>query len=247
MKLRNPRLIRFAGWFIACLLRAWLCTVRYRLSPETARLHPADPAKSRYIYAFWHESLLAPIAFRHVRVHVLISLHADGELITQACRHLGVGVVRGSTTRGGGQGLLGLVHSTEDSHPVLMPDGPRGPRRKVQPGIIMLASRTGVPIVPLGVGFTWSWRAKSWDRFALPLPFSRVTAVAGAPLHVPPDLDRAGIEQYRQRLETEFLEATGRAEAWAAALALGRKAPDPSSAIPAAHFPSQSLTVKGGE
>ena len=105
MKLRNPRLIRIVAWGVAGLIGVWTRTLRYRLEEETRARHPADPSRERFIYAFWHESILAMVGFR-VAAHVLISQHADGELIARACEHLGFGTVRGSTTRGGGAALV---------------------------------------------------------------------------------------------------------------------------------------------
>jgi hypothetical protein len=238
MKLRNPRLIRVAGWVIAVVIRLWMATVRFRLTPETAARHPADPRRETLLYAFWHESILALTAFR-VPAHVLISQHADGELIARACKHLGFGTVRGSTTRGGGVGLLGMRDQAARTHLAITPDGPRGPRRRVQVGIVALASHTGLPIVPLGVGFTWAWRAKSWDRFALPWPFSRITGVAGEPIVVPPDLDRDGLEEYRLRVEQEFLRVTATAERWAEELARGHR-PEQGPHLTRAGFPIEA-------
>jgi lysophospholipid acyltransferase (LPLAT)-like uncharacterized protein len=217
MKLRNPWLIRVVALFGALVIRAWMATVRLRIDNRDNADHPSDPDSDRFIYAFWHESLLAPVKFK-ARVRVLISKHADGELIAQACRYLGFGVVRGSTTRGGGAALVELWNCSQRSHLVFTPDGPRGPRRRIQPGMIVLASRAGLPIVPVGIGFRRAWRAKSWDRFAVPRPFSTCVCVAGCAIIVPPDLDRDGLEQYRRLVEEEMLEATQCAEQQAEAL-----------------------------
>jgi lysophospholipid acyltransferase (LPLAT)-like uncharacterized protein len=208
-------MIRLAALFGAVLVRLLLATVRRQVVFSGERRHPVDPAEERFIYAFWHESLLA-MASQRAKVNVLISLHADGEIITQICRALGIGVVRGSTTRRGGAALLEMLHCGRDAHLAITPDGPRGPHRKFQVGAVYIASRTGLPIVPIGVGFGKAWRAKSWDRFAIPLPFSRAYGVVGEPIHVPPDLDRAGLELYRAMAESRLLSATEAAEKWAA-------------------------------
>src|SRR5262245_1025088 len=109
MKLRHPTLIAAAAALAAGLVRLWLGTVRPRLALTGPERHPIDPRRQRYIYVFWHESLLLMTAWWRVKLFVLISHHADGELITRVCRRLGFGVVRGSTTRGGGPALLELV------------------------------------------------------------------------------------------------------------------------------------------
>lgn len=214
MKLRSPWLIRVAAWVVGFLLRAWLGTLRVRMRSADGRVHPPDPAVERLIYAFWHESLLAPAKIR-TRVQIMISHSADGEFIALVCRRLGISVVRGSSSRDGAQGLLDMLREGNGLHLALTPDGPRGPRRRVQAGVVLLASHTGLPIVPVGVGFTRAWRARSWDRFAVPWPFSTVVGVLGEPIHVPRDVDRSGLEQIRTRVETRMLEATEAAECWA--------------------------------
>ncbi|MBM4094769.1 MAG: DUF374 domain-containing protein [Planctomycetes bacterium] len=215
MKMRNPWLIRLAARAAAVVLRVWLRTLRTEVQSCDQREHPTDPQVERFIYAIWHESLLAP-AKMHTNARVMISQSADGEFIAQVCQGLDFGVSRGSSTRGGATGLLEMLRHSGSSHLVLTPDGPRGPRRKVQPGIILLASRTGLPIVPVGVGFTRAWRFGSWDRFAVPWPFSTVTGFLGEPIRVPMGLDRAGVEQHRQRVEAAMLSATHAAEHLAA-------------------------------
>jgi lysophospholipid acyltransferase (LPLAT)-like uncharacterized protein len=215
MKIRHPWLIRFLAFVAAWLVRGWIGTLRHRLLVVDGREHPADARHERYLYAFWHEALLLPALFR-ARIHFLISQHADGEFIAHVCRHLGAGVVRGSTTRGGGPALMEMMRWSRRTHLGITPDGPRGPRRRVQPGVVFLASATGLPIAIFGVGCNAGWRAPSWDRMAIPRPFSLVTLVVAPAFSVPPNLDRAGIEHYRQRVEEQFVRATETAERWAA-------------------------------
>jgi lysophospholipid acyltransferase (LPLAT)-like uncharacterized protein len=209
----------------APLLRAWLGTVRIRVANGDTCRHPADPGEQRFIYAFWHESLLAPTKIR-TRVKVLISRSADGELIGQICRRMGIGVVRGSTSRGGAEGLLEMVRECKDSHLAITPDGPRGPRRRLQPGIIFVASHTGLPIVPVGVGFTRAWRAGSWDRFAIPRPGSIIAGVIGRRIVVPESLNDVEMAHYRCQVEDALLAATHAAESWSEQIAAGRSGPD---------------------
>jgi lysophospholipid acyltransferase (LPLAT)-like uncharacterized protein len=213
MKLRNRRLIRVVGILAAGLIRLWMSTVRIRTDCRDEENHPADADAARYIYAFWHESLLSPVRFRKgMRIRVLISQHADGELGARLCAHLGIGVVRGSTTRGGSAALVELWDCSQRSHVVFTPDGPRGPRRRVQAGMIALASRSGLPIVPVGVGFSRAWRARSWDRFAVPWPFSRCAFVAEKAIHVPPGIDREELERLCRLVEERMLSATAAAQ-----------------------------------
>jgi hypothetical protein len=219
MKLRHPLAIRVVAFLAAWLIRLWMSTMRLRVVSADGRAHPVDPRTARYIYAFWHETLLAPLVRRRPPVRMLISQHADGELIAQVCGFLGIGVVRGSTARGGSQALMELIRGGDDlRHPAFTPDGPLGPRREIKSGIIMVAAKTGLPIVPVGIGYTRAWRARSWDRFAVPLPFTTIAAVIGAPIAIPFELDRGSMQHYKARVQAALQELTADAEDWAARL-----------------------------
>src|SRR5262249_36966311 len=160
-----PLLIRGAAFLAALAVRTWIGTLRYRrflLGPDADPTTPGQ--RGRFIYSFWHETLLLPaLRYSHTPTKVLISEHADGELIAQACRPLGLGLVRGSTTRGGVKAIREILDLGGKYHVVVTPDGPRGPRRVVQPGLAYLAARTGLPIVPVGFGYHKAWRLDSWD------------------------------------------------------------------------------------
>jgi lysophospholipid acyltransferase (LPLAT)-like uncharacterized protein len=167
----------------------------------------------RYIYAFWHENILMP-AYHYGRrdIHVLISKHADGQLIAEVVRHLRFRVVAGSTTRGGIEAVRQMVRLSRTAHLAITPDGPRGPRRRVQAGVIYLAARTGLPIVPFGIAFASAWRMQSWDRFALPRPWSDAACVTGQPILVPENIRKEELETYRLRVEEQLNFVTEMAE-----------------------------------
>jgi lysophospholipid acyltransferase (LPLAT)-like uncharacterized protein len=215
VKIRKPWLLKLIGLLAFWLIRLWMSTVYYRIVQLDDEPHPINARRRRCIYVLWHESLLFPTRFR-VKIHVLISHHADGELIAQICRHLGFKTVRGSSSRGGLEALRKLVKLAKTTHLMVTPDGPRGPRQKVQPGLIFLAAQTGLPIVPVGVGYRHAWRLRSWDRFAVPRPWTKAVAVAGPFFHVPAKLRRVDLEYYRARVEEQLLEASEAAEQLAA-------------------------------
>jgi lysophospholipid acyltransferase (LPLAT)-like uncharacterized protein len=213
MKIRHPLLVKTAGRLIAWVVRLWISTLRYRCRELGPRLEPTAPElKGRYIYAFWHEMILLAHHYRKAPLDVLISEHADGEMIAQACGHLGMGVVRGSTTRGGLRAMREIVAKKTRSHLIITPDGPRGPRQKVQPGVVYLAARAGLPVVPVGFACKKGWRFGSWDRFILPRPFTQAVSVFGEPIHVPREADKEQLEQYRQRVEEAMIDVMNRAE-----------------------------------
>jgi lysophospholipid acyltransferase (LPLAT)-like uncharacterized protein len=218
MKIRHPFFIRLTAFLMSWAIRVWIGTLNLC---HRSLVREADPRRrdlaSRYIYAFWHENLLL-LAYFYARrdIQVLISRHADGELIARVCRHMGFSTIRGSSTRGGIEALRKLLRASRSSHLAVVPDGPRGPRRCLQLGPIYLASRTGLAIVPTGVGFERPWRANSWDRFALPRPWTRARVVTAEPIAVPPDLDKDQLERWRQHVESVMLQVTQLAEEWAA-------------------------------
>lgn len=134
------------------------------------------------VIVLWHGELL-PILWQHrdEGVAVLISTHADGEIIARICKSLGCRTVRGSSSRGGARVLLELVHELQAGHAVAVtPDGPRGPRREFAPGAAVAAMRAGVPVIAFGATVDRAWRLRSWDRFVIPKPFARVTIAYSA-------------------------------------------------------------------
>jgi lysophospholipid acyltransferase (LPLAT)-like uncharacterized protein len=217
MKLRSPWLIRIAALLLAILVRFWIGSIRGRAYDPEGVAPPPLSGDRRFIYAFWHEYLLLPLnRFGQGNVRILISKSADGDLIAQVAGHLLFSVVRGSPKAGSVAALRELQKVAKRGHLAFTPDGPLGPRRKVKIGMIWTASVTGLPIVPVGLAGASGVRAKSWDRFFLPWPNSAAAAVAGPAIHVPPDLSREQLEEYRQRVEDAMNLATAQAEAWLA-------------------------------
>jgi lysophospholipid acyltransferase (LPLAT)-like uncharacterized protein len=152
------------------------------------------------IYAVWHGRILM-VPWLHARlatthgarpVTVLVSRSRDGEILARYVRRFGLESVRGSSSRGGGEAMRALVARLRRGRDVaVVPDGPRGPRCQLQPGIVALAALTGAPIVPLGVAARPSRRLASWDEFMIPMPLARCAAVFGDPVSVARDADRA--------------------------------------------------------
>lgn len=168
------------------------------------------------IFACWHETqLLFAYTHRGQGIRVLVSQHGDGELIARILQGLGWGPVRGSTTRGGSAALRRMLREVREGHDLaITPDGPKGPRHRVQPGVITLARLTGAPILYAYWSANRMWEFGSWDRFRVPWPFSRVVVFMDGPLWVPRSLSPEGEEEYRLRLEKELQEESGRAEAY---------------------------------
>jgi lysophospholipid acyltransferase (LPLAT)-like uncharacterized protein len=218
MKIRKLWMIKLIGLLGALLIRLWMSTLRTRCSWPGQRVDPRQRSlPERFIYVCWHENILLLChLFSGRRFKVLISEHADGEMIAQICHHLGAGTIRGSTTRKSLTAMRGMLRASRRKHHiVVIPDGPRGPRRRVEKGVIFLASRTGLPIVVAGVAYRMPYRFGSWDKFALPRLGSKARLVARDPIHVPADVGKDDLEKYRQIVQQELDQACSLAEKWA--------------------------------
>jgi len=172
----------------AALLRALGRTWRAR---AVGRWHEQQGLEQHgaVLYAFWHGGILGlTYFFRERNIQVLVSEHADGEYITQVIHRLGFGTVRGSTTHGGFRSLLELARRGREGFSIaITPDGPRGPRRKAQAGVLLAAQKSGVPILPLAMAAWPRKRLDSWDRSCIPAPFARIVYGFGPPLRMPTD------------------------------------------------------------
>ena len=170
------------------------------------------------IYVVWHECvLLMPWINAWLRrtrdaprVTVLTSRSRDGELASSYAGRFGLAVVRGSSSRGGAVALRTLARTLRGGgHVALVPDGPRGPRHRLQPGAIALAALTGAPIVPLAYSVRPARRLASWDEMLVPVPFARCGLVIGSPMEIARESDR---EIARKDVEQALLEVTAAAE-----------------------------------
>jgi lysophospholipid acyltransferase (LPLAT)-like uncharacterized protein len=217
MKLRNPKLIRFASWAGSGVIRVWMRTLRLKSDSRGQWTDPWDPnLRERFIYALWHENMA--VTFRvstAAPMRILMSQSADGELLSQLSERFGVPTIRGSSSHGAIEALDQLVSLAGTHHLLVAPDGPRGPRRQVKRGLAYLASRTRMRVVPFGVGFSSCWRAKSWDCTAIPKPGSTLTCVAGPIVSVPPNVGKKSLEHYRLQIQQSLDAANSAAQQWA--------------------------------
>ena len=140
---------------------------------------------------------------------VLQSQHRDSRMLGRVMSRFGLGQVWGSTTRGGMSAVRGVLRKIKDGHDLaIAPDGPRGPQRRVQPGVITIARMSGAPIVPMAYSARPSRRLGSWDRMTLPFPFGRAVFVHGQPITVDRHADDAERERLRVALEDELNRLT---------------------------------------
>ena len=178
------------------LIRLLAMTWRMRVvNYEEARA--ARAAGQRVIFTLWHGELL-PLLWHHRKegVAVVISEHRDGEIIAQIAERLGYTTVRGSSSRGGGRALIGLIRALQEGRDgAVTPDGPRGPAHVFAAGAAIASQRTGVPLLPIRASATRAWRLKSWDRFLVPKPFATVRVVYGPLVAVDASSPREAAEE----------------------------------------------------
>lgn len=157
------------------------------------------------IGCFWHGRMaMIPFMWRwpHKKIVALISAHSDGMMVARTFKRLNVDYVSGSTNRGGVRAFKALMDVLNRRDVVaIIPDGPRGPARKLSEGIILLAKHSGQPIVPIAYASSRFITFNSWDRFQLPLPFSRGVFIYGDPIFVPQNGSVEEMETHRLQVE----------------------------------------------
>lgn len=168
--------------------------------------------RQSFIGVTWHNRLLYFPAVFPARVrrktYALVSSSRDGQYIVDLLKFFRIRCLRGSSCRRGVNLQLDSIRALKNERCMIAitPDGPRGPRYRMHPGPVHLASVTGVPIVPLGINSSRYWKAGSWDGFRIPKPFSRMTVAVGAPIYVKPDLSRDEFEAKRLEVEKALRE-----------------------------------------
>ena len=203
------------GWIVPWLLRTWFWTLRVTvLHPEIQRkwLGPGRHA----IGALWHQNFLFYAwYFRHRGYLVMSSWSRDGEIMVRVMRPLGYSHVRGSSSRGGAEAMHDLVQRVRKGKTAaIIADGPRGPSRVAKTGVVIAARHTGRPVIPAGAYCCRARRLRSWDRSAIPWPFSRVILSFGEPIHVPDRLSPEEVEEWRKRVEDAVTRVETEAESY---------------------------------
>ena len=230
---------RLAQRMASAAISGWIslvdATTRWSFVGEE-HLTDVEAGEKGFILAFWHSRLLMIPAVRARtprRVFMLISTHRDGEIITDAVRKFGVEFIRGSAAnprkafkdKSGAPAVLQMIAALEEGHIVgVTPDGPRGPARAAQQGVLRLAARSGAPILPIAYATRRGLTIGSWDRFFLAAPFSRGAFAAAAPVPAPVDDSAASLASSREKLTAALDEAL-----FAAETAVGRSPSPPRS------------------
>ena len=207
MKIRSRllnKIIVFAG---VALVRLLFRTCRLRAVAEAPGSNCyGSTGDRRYLYCVWHDQIVMTVfSGRPQNMAGLVSGHRDGGYLAEAMKRLGIAPVRGSSKRGGSRAMRELLARVRRYHVAITPDGPRGPRRKMKPGIVFLASHSGRGIIPTAYACERGWTIRgNWTDMLLPWPFTVIHARGGPPFHVPPGIDREELARYAERLEQEM-------------------------------------------
>lgn len=176
------------------------------LTSKTIRLgeEPLPSFQGNYILATWHQNIYFGCwIWQNQKMGAMISQSRDGDLIARLMERFDFIPIRGSSSKGGMRVLREVVKFLKGTHPAtISPDGPKGPKHKVQPGVIMVAKMTGMPIVPWDYEAVNQWVSKkSWDNHKIPKPFTMAVSSMGAPFYVPSEISREELEDYCKKLE----------------------------------------------
>lgn len=184
-----PSKVRIKGRAASFFIRLWANFVRVQVVGWKNNLK-ALAYKKPILYLCWHGSQVVPLAFYRGRgIIILTSLSRDGDIQDMSMKCLGFRTVRGSSSRGGARALLGLIKQIKTfGAAAITVDGPRGPYHIAKPGAVLLAQKCDAVILPVGVAHSACHRLKSWDKFEIPLPFSKSVLVTGDPFQISPDL-----------------------------------------------------------
>lgn len=207
---------RLAATMIYGVVRAMAAATRFTWTDQSGILvpHPSQPV----IFCIWHNRLAYCLTLytRFVqpgnpsrRMAALVSASRDGAILARVLEYFKVQPVRGSSSRRGPQALLEMTTWADQGFDLaITPDGPRGPRYQIQPGIIGLAQVTGYPIIPVNYHLSWKKCLQSWDHFQVPLPFTRCEAALGPAVIVPRNASDEERETCRIRLQETMVKMT---------------------------------------
>jgi len=214
-------------WFFASIIAAYMQLVRATTRWDIIGLEHVTPVWATgkgVVWCYWHSRLMGAHAIWPTDVQevlMIISLSADGGFVTRATEMIGRKVVRGSSAKAGSaqnKGALAaframVAHAKTNGCVGITPDGPRGPRMRVQDGAVRVAKASGAVLMPTAYAIKGSTYAKSWDRLVLPPIFGRGVKVFGPAISVPRDADDATLEAVRLELESALNDALWAADA----------------------------------
>jgi len=205
--------VRLLSGLAAIFVRVVEATVRLQVVGKEL-LDDLEDADVVAVLPFFHGRLfLLPSNFNMRKVAILASMSRDGEIISRVLLGFGFRMVRGSTSRGGAKGLIGLKKAmAEGFHASTPVDGPRGPVNVVKPGVVYLAKKARAPILPVAISAKPAIILhRAWDKFMVPMPFSRGVILYSEPLYFDSDMSEETVERDRIVLEKIMVELQDKA------------------------------------
>lgn len=209
------KLIPVVGWLYINLVGK---TLRYFVQGEEIVCQLKKEGQP-VILATWHGGLIPPMYLLRFRgIHVLSSTHRDSEYLAWILQKFGWCLVKGSSGKGGSRALIEMIRKLKEGHDIAMtPDGPTGPARKLKPGVIYLAQKSGIPIIPVGVAAYPKKNLKSWDNFLLPNFFAKAVIIFGEPFPIGKELTEELVAEKTAQLEIILNQLQDQAEQTAVA------------------------------
>lgn len=201
-------------WLGYLAISAICPTLRYSISWEDESIAPNTLYRKAAIYSFWHRCVFpAAWIWRKLAIAVMVSRSFDGEYIARIIEKFGFVAVRGSSSRGGAEALLGMREQLADGGTVAFTiDGPRGPKYKAKPGPVRLSKATGQPMIAFYVALSDPWILKTWDDFMIPKPFSKALVRVSRDMQVPKDATAEQMVDFHQELQAALERVTQFAE-----------------------------------
>jgi hypothetical protein len=225
--IRQRVVIHLADWAFYLLIKFIGKTIRYE-TEGWENFEQIERSGKIPIYCFWHNQIFAgTYFFRNRGIVVITSQSFDGEYIARFIQRFGYGAVRGSSTRGGVGALVEMIRLMKKGLPMgFTVDGPRGPKYVAKTGAVLLAKKTGNPLMPFVVETEKFWTIKSWDRLRIPKPFTRARVFIAEPVYVASDAAETEIENKRLELQRKLDGAVELAKQWRDKRTRGEKSDD---------------------
>jgi lysophospholipid acyltransferase (LPLAT)-like uncharacterized protein len=213
--LRERILIRLADIAFFLVIKILGCLARFDVHGHE-HFDAIEKAGKIPIYTFWHDRIfLGTYFFRDRGIVVMTSKSLDGEYIARFIQRFGYGAIRGSSSRGGARALVEMIKAMRGGLPMAFTlDGPRGPKYEAKLGPVILAKKTGHPIMPFVVEPRRFWKLTSWDRMQIPWPFSRVAVIIGEPIYVGEKATETEIESKLAELQRSLDDLVERGKRW---------------------------------
>jgi lysophospholipid acyltransferase (LPLAT)-like uncharacterized protein len=198
----DPWKLKSLGWLLTSIVGAVAFTWRVRFIGSDYVNDLTEKGKP-FVLVFWHGDMLMGWYFhRNRKYSSLVSKSKDGDILAEILRQWRYIVIRGSSSKGGRDARLQMEKLVRSGQVlVVTPDGPRGPRYEMKMGALRTAQKTGVPVVSVTFKVKHAYILRSWDKFTVPLPFTKIIVQYKAPEIINPELNGDALDEYREEFQ----------------------------------------------